>query len=191
MRASRRVPVTGKRLVGPVMAAGLLLGGCRSLERFDTKGEAAYCGKIVGVPLFTDGFIPENARTRVPLRLEIDVDRLTTRPGTLTSDDADTGLCSENGDPLFREAPLRAIEEIFHDALSQAEFGDGHQHDFFAWVDSTCQGTMLAVVSFLTNGDAEVRLLKPAAAPPEGASAQERPGFAKFYLYRQDSGCPF
>jgi hypothetical protein len=185
------VPVTARAFIAPVIGTVLLLASCRSLDRFDTKGDGAYCGPIVGVPLFADGFIPDNEKPKLSLELEIDVDRLATRPGTITSSDVSTGLCSKNGEPLFRDAPLRAIEEILHDALAQAEFGDGHQHDFFAWVDSTCQGTMLAVVSFLTNGDVEVRLLKPAADPPEGASAQERPGFAKFYLKKQNTRCTF
>jgi hypothetical protein len=184
------VPVTGRRLVAPLTAAALFVGGCRSLDRFDTKGDSAYCGNIVG-HIFQDGFIPENTRPRLRLHLELDVDNLSTYPGTLTSNDAEFGLCSATDAPLFMNARLRAIEEIFHDALSQAEFGDGHQHDFFAWVDSTCQGTMLAVVSLLTNGSVEVRLLKPAADPPEGASAGERPGFAKFSLDRQASGCGY
>jgi hypothetical protein len=80
---------------------------------------------------------------------------------------------------------------MFHDDLSQAEFGDGHQHDFFAWVDSSCQGTMVAVVSLLTNGAVEVRLLKPAADPPQKATAEERPGFAKFSLNRKEKGCGY
>jgi hypothetical protein len=191
MRASRRVPVTGKCLVAPVAAATLLLFGCRSLDRFDTKGDPAYCGRIVGVDVFQDAFIPENTRPKLGLHLELDPDKLTTYPGTLTSNDGEFGLCSASGAPLFRDSRLRAIEEIFHDALSQAEFGDGHQHDFFAWVDSTCQGTMLSVVSLLTDGAVEVRLFKPAADPPEGASAEERPGFAKFHLTRNEAGCSY
>jgi hypothetical protein len=171
-------------------AVALVALGCRSLDRFDTAGESAYCGSIVGSEPFQDGFIPENTRPRLGIHLELDVDNLTTYPGTLTSNDDQFGLCSADGEPLFRNSRLRAIEPMLHDALSQAEFGDGHQHDFFAWVDSTCQGTMVAVVSLLTNGAVEVRLFKPAADPPEGASADERPGFAKFDLKRR-SDCPY
>jgi len=172
-------------------AAALAIAGCRSLERFDTAGEPAYCGSIVGAQLFQEAFIPDNTPPELNLHLELDIDHLTTRPGMLTSDDGLTGLCSPNGDPLFRNASLRAIPEIFQDPLSQAEFGDGHQHDFFAWVDSTCQGTMVAVVSLLTNGAVEVRLLKPMAEPPSNAPADQRPGFALFYLKRSEKGCKF
>jgi hypothetical protein len=191
MRAFGRLPLIGPKSPLSLVVLLVALGGCRSLERFDTSGEAAYCGSIVGAQLFQDGFIPDNTPPSLSLHLELDIDRLATRPGTLTSNDGETGLCSKSGDPLFRNAPLRAIEEIFHDDLSQAEFGEGHQHDFFAWVDSTCMGTMVAVVSLLTNGAVEVRLLKPAADPPEDASAAERPGFAKFYLRKNEKGCSF
>jgi hypothetical protein len=181
--------LTGQSLA--LIAMALAVAGCRSLDRFDTSGEAAYCGSIVGAQgsAFQDGFIPENTPPSLSLVLELDTDHLTTRPGTLTSDDQTTGLCRATGEPLFRNAPLRAIPEIFHDDLSGAEFGDGHQHDFFAWVDSTCQGTMVAVVSLLTNGAVEVRLMKPAAEAPADAPADERSGFAKFYLRRNEKGC--
>jgi len=175
-----------------LFAAVLAAAGCRSLDRFDTSGQAAYCGSIVGTKgLFQDGFIPENTPPDLQLHLELDVDNLTTRPGQLTSNDQTFGLCRADGQPLFFEAPLRAIEEIFHDDLSQMEFGEGHQHDFVAWVDSSCQGTMVAIVSLLTNGEVEVRLMKPAADPPAGASAAERPGFAKFSLRKSETGCTF
>jgi hypothetical protein len=182
--------MTGTRLFCP-LAVLLALSGCRSLDRFDTSGDAAYCGTILKAPLFQDGLLPDGAEPGLNLRLELDTDRLTTRPGTLTSNDAVFGLCSGKGQALFEGAPLRAIEEIVHDALSNLEFGDGHQHDFFAWVDTTCQGTMLAVVSLLTNGSVEVRLLKPAANPPEDAGADQRPGFALFYMRRSEEGCRF
>ena len=191
MRAFGRMSLTGPKLVQRLALLALLLGGCRSLDKFDTSGQSAFCGKIGRAELFQDGFIPDNTRPKLRLKLELDIGELATHPGTLTSDDEAIGLCSANGDPLFRNAPLRAIEQLFHDDLSQAEFGEGHQHDFFAWVDSTCQGTMVAVVSLLTNGDVEVRLMKPAADPPPNASADERPGFAKFYLEKNDEGCGF
>jgi len=177
-------------LLVPLFALSLALCGCRSLDRFDTSGEPAYCGKIVGARLFQEGFIPSSTPPSLHLHLELDVDHLTTRPGTLTSDD-EKGLCSGKGGVLFQEAPLRAIEATFHDVISQADFGNGHQHDFFAWVDSTCQGTMLAVVSLLTNGSVEVRLFKPAPDPPPDAGADEKPGFALFYLRRSETGCEF
>jgi hypothetical protein len=185
------LPVT-RRAHAALIAVALAGVGCRSLDRFDTSGQAAYCGSIVGTKgLFQDGFVPDNTPPALQLHLELDVDALTTRPGTLRTNDQTFGLCRADGQPLFLDAPLRAIEEIFHDDLSQMEFGEGHQHDFVAWVDSSCQGTMVAFVSLLTNGEVEVRLMKPAADPPSGASAAERPGFAKFSMRKSNEGCDF
>jgi hypothetical protein len=168
-----------------------VLGGtsCRSLDRFNTEKPAAYCGSLVGATTFHSGFIGNGAPPSLELRLELDTSSLSDRPGALSSDDASAGFCKPA--PLFDEAPLRAIPEILHDALSQADLGQGHEHDFFAWVDSTCQGTMLAVVSLLTNGAVEVRLLKPAPDVSPMADPSQRPGFALFYLQRSEKGCAF
>jgi len=171
------------------LAAGSTLG-CRSLERYDTTGSAAYCGSL-GAPTFQEGFLPDGVPPGLAMSLKLTTANLTSQPGTLSSDDAATGFCSGEGRALFEEAPLRAIPEMFHDSLSQLEFGEGHVQDFFAWVDSSCQGTMLAVVSLLTNGAVEMRLMKPAALPPPNAGADQKPGFALFYMDKSDTGCGF
>lgn len=165
--------------------------GCRDIDRFDTEGSAAYCGSIVGAASFHKGFIETGAPPSLNLRLHIDTDALTTTPGIVTSDDRDIGLCSAEGAPLFDEAPLRAIDEVLKDAISHAEFGDGHEHDLFAWVDSTCQGTMLAVMSLLTSGAVEVRLFKPAKSAAAEAPQAQQAGFAVFHLTRSERGCEF
>ena len=145
MEAARQIARV--RACAALAVALLGASGCRSLDRFDTDGNEAYCGSLVGAPLFHEGFVPANRPPALALRLTLDTSALLTRPGTLTSNDADLGLCG--GEPLFVGASLRAIPEILHDSLSQVDLGDGHEHDFFAWADSTCQGTMLAIVSLL------------------------------------------
>jgi hypothetical protein len=125
------------------------------------------------------------------MSLKLSTASLSSRPGTLSSNDAQLGFCSGGGQALFENAPLRAIPEMFHDSLSQLEFGEGHVQDFFAWVDSSCQGTMLAVVSLLTNGAVEMRLMKPAADPPPNAGPDQQPGFALFYMEKSEVGCGF
>lgn len=181
------------RRVGTSALAALALGGlvsCHDLSRFDTEGAAAYCGAIVGLPPFNTGFVPSGAPPNLSLRLRLDTSALTTRPGSLTSNDAASGLCEPA--PLFDEAPLRAIPAILHDALSQADLGEGRQHTFFAWVDSTCGTSMVAVISLLTNGAVEVRLLRPGPdLPPVAADDGEGPGFALFYLQRSETGCGY
>jgi hypothetical protein len=194
--ASGRLPVTvrgsglGARL-GVAAAAVLTLASCRSLDRFDTEKPAAYCGSIIGGSAFESGFIRKGAPPSLELKLELDTSSLTDRPGALSSNDGAVGFCRPA--PLFDEAPLRAIPELLHDALSQADLGQGHEHDFFAWVDSACEGTMLAVVSLLTNGAVEVRLLKPGPDLPALADADQakRAGFGLFYLQRSQTGCGF
>ena len=177
--------------VALALAAAAALGGCRSLARFDTEGAAAYCGAIVGGSTFHDGFIRSGAPPSLELSLTLDTSSLTTRPGSLTSNDGATGFCSPA--PLFDGAPLRAIPKMLQDALSQADLGPGHEHTFFAWIDSVCQGTMLAVVSLLPNGEVEVRLLKPGPEQPADAPEDpaKSPGFALFYLQRRSNGCGF
>ena len=173
------------------LAASPALFGCRDIDRFDTNGPPAYCGSIVGTEAFNKGFVHQGAPPNLNFRLEVDTDALTSRPGVLTSDDGETGLCSAKGTPLFDEAPLRAIDEVLRDSISHAQFGDGHEHDLFAWVDSTCQGTMLVVMSLLTSGAVELRLFKPAPNVAAEAPPAQQAGFALFYLTRSERGCEF
>lgn len=197
-----------REILLPVIFAASL--GCSSLDRFETSGGAAFCGDLVRAPRFQGGLLPEGARPpTLSLRLELQPDQLTSRPlvpaaspeetqsepyvivGHVTSDDGERGLCAPSGRPLFEGAPLRTVPELEHDALRLFEFGEGRDHNFMAWVDSTCQGTMLAVVSLMRNDSVEVRLLKPAALAPPDAEPAKRPGFGLFYLHREESGCDF
>jgi hypothetical protein len=167
---------------------------CRSLDRFDTPGDAAFCGQLVNGPTFTDGFVADKQiAALMQMKLKLDTSQLSAfsnneavRLGFLSSNDADAGLCSAQNLPLFNSSPLRAIPQLDHDSLATLSFGEGHDEDFFAWSDSTCQGTMLALVSLLRKGDVELRLFKPAALPPPGAGPDQRPGYALFYLHRSD-----
>lgn len=204
------------RLTPPFLAIALGVPcslGCTSLDRFDTDGNAAYCGPMVGSPAFHEGVLPDGVPPALRMRMKLDIDALRertsraygsgesgsrneTRPsqtvvvGNIATDD-DNGLCASQGMALFDNSALRAIPELDHDPLSTLEFGDGRDYNFFAWADSTCQGTMLAVVSLMRNDDIEVRILKPATLPAADARAANRPGFALFTLSRRDEGCGF
>jgi len=189
------------RAVLSLASLGVLLTtlSCRSLDRFDTKGKEAYCGQLVKAPAFHDGFVPDGKPDLLlTMKLTLNTSQLSsfsadtaTQIGALTSNDADLGLCSEGGQALFESSPVRGIPQLDHDTLSTLTFGEGHDEDFFAWTDSTCQGTMLALVSLLRKGDVELRLFKPAALPPPNAGPGERPGYALFYLKRDKEGCGF
>jgi hypothetical protein len=171
------------RLVLAALFAPLWLG-CRNIERFDTESGAGYCGYMVNFG--NNFFIPPGSRPTLALRLELDIDSLTVQPGFLTTNDTD-GFCVPA--PLFDRAPLRAIPEVMNDPLSLLEFGDGREYNFFAWVDSSCQGTMVSVVSLMKNDEVEVRLLKPKPMPAPEALDKDRPGFILFRLARQDGPC--
>jgi hypothetical protein len=161
------------------------------LDRFDTKGSAVFCGSIVSTPEFHEGFVRENQPPNLRLSLELDTDQLTSRPGTITSDDGAeaNGLCAAQALPLFNQAELHPISELFHDPLSTLEFGEGRDHNFFAWVDSTCKGTLLALVSLMKNEKVEIRLFKPAATPTPSTAREDKPGFALFHLNYQKHPC--
>jgi hypothetical protein len=185
-----RVRSQGTYLLGALSALAAV--GCHKLDGFDTKPGDAYCGTIIAAPpVFQDGFLSEGQPPNLALALTIDTGKLSSEPGILRSNDTLTGLCSSASQPLFRDAPLRAIPEVDHDVLSTLTFGEGHEHDFFAWVDSTCQGTLLSLVSLMKNDQVELRLFKPAHLPPENAAPADRPGFAVFHLQVQKGGCGF
>ena len=163
--------------------------GCHNLDGFDTKPGEEYCAHILRQPKFQDGFLPAGHPPDLELGLTLNTDKLTSEPGHLRSNDAGTGLCGAQ--PLFQEAPLRAIPEVDHDVLSGLSFGEGHEHDFFVWVDSTCQGTMLGVVSLMKNDQVELRLFKPAHKPVPNAPPDQTPGFAVFHFDVEKGGCDF
>jgi hypothetical protein len=175
------------RSLHAALALALACAGCRDLSRFDSKPGAAYCGAIIGTPEFQDGLLPAGP-PNLTLKLTLDTAKLNSEPGILSSNDEANGLCSSTGDPLFQDAPLRAIPQIDHDVLATMSFGEGHDQDFFAWVDSRCQGTILSLVSLMRNDQVEVRLFKPG---PIHATGPERSGFALFPLTAQPHGCGF
>jgi hypothetical protein len=165
-----------------------VLFGCESLKRFDTKGPGAYCGTIVNGQFVRTTLSEGGFDRNMGLRLEVNTDALTTTPGNLTSNDAAKGPCAP--EPTFDTAHLEVSQELVRDPLSTMTFEDGQVVNVLAWVQSTCRGRMLAVVSLYKNDRAQVRLLKPAETPtPDGAEPQD--GFAVFLLERREDGCGF
>jgi hypothetical protein len=146
-----------------VVIGVVALAGCRDLDRFDTAKEGAFCGPVIPSEFTRKGFQPPLA-----LRLTLDVEQLNTTPGTLTSNDAETGPCAPS--PQFSEAPLVVMEALFADPLSLLSFGAAREYNFMAWVDSTCAGRALAVVSLMHDERVEVRLLRPGQPGPPDTS---------------------
>lgn len=168
-----------------LLAAAAATLGCSTLDRFDTKDGEAYCGNLVTGTPFREGFPDNDLR----LRMTLDTDQLSSTPGTLTTSVSSEEPCT--GQPILHAAPMRITEAMLHDPLSTFDFGMGRDHNFMAWVDSTCSGPMLAVVSLLRNDDVEVRLMKPPPAPAATATEPPQPGFALFPMTRRKDDCGF
>lgn len=173
------------------MGLGLLcLAACRDISRFDTNGQSAYCGELLAPDFATAGLAADNdAASKLAVELTLDTSQIATRPGALFSNDADGGLCAPHA--MFEEAALRTVTEALSDKISTMQLGENHEQDIVTWVDSTCLGSMVALVSLLRDGNVELRLLKPAPEPTSETTAAQRPGFGVFSLKRHDDGCEF
>jgi hypothetical protein len=158
----------------PILLAG---AACSDLDRFDNGDGSAYCGQII------DGtFVREGFDRQLGLELRLDISRLQSVPGELTTFDEDSGECQP--EPLFSRASLRVPQASLADALSTLQLDDNREHNIVAWVQSNCRGAMLAVVSLMKSDDVEVRLLAPPVGnEPEGS-------FGVFHLTRHN-GCSF
>lgn len=177
---------THGRALAALLPLFLLGTGCETLDRFDTPDDEAYCGSIVSAQ-FVRTTEPEGGfRRDLRLRLRLHTGALTSRPGTLSSDDTEDGPCRPRA--TFDEAPLQVTPELFHDTLSTLRFDSAQDHNLLAWVESTCRGPMLAVVSLLRDDGVEVRLLKPGSGATESGG---RPAFGLFKLRRRPDGCAF
>ncbi len=167
-------------MVGTAIAA---LAGCQDLSRFSTRSDEAYCGSIVDVEgnLVRRGF--EATRK---LRMTLDVSKVDTSPGTLTTDDR-----------FLDAAPMVRIPELINDPLWSLDFGEGRDKNlvFIVYPSQPTGGpSILTVLSLLHDGDAEVRLIR-GAAPLEGvttAVAGEVPLFGVFGpMHRQTGECVY
>lgn len=169
--------------------------GCKSVERFDTGQDNVYCLALIGETrvsglLPDDGGVPnDSSLNSLRLALTIDAQHLSTSPGILWSNDADFGLCSPQ--PLFDKAPIRTIQPALSDVVSSVQLTSDHIQDVFAWVDSTCQNTMLSILSLIDGGSVEVRLFKPKSEMDENGSAQQRSGFGVFARSQRLRSCEF
>jgi hypothetical protein len=172
--------------LGASLPAVWLVLGCQTIDRFDTQGNAAYCGRIVQstfvwTPESKGGFDRE-----LQLQLKLDTSSLATEPGRITTDDAHRNSPCGEGVPTFDGAKLIVTPQLANDPLSSLTFEEGQVHNIMAWVDSSCLGRMLAVVSLYKSNYVEVRIMKPG----DGTSDSTKLGaFALFPLDRRHDGC--
>jgi hypothetical protein len=173
-----------------VAALGLLLAlGCQSLDTFDTERGDAYCGAIVDAQFVRTSLTVGGFQRQLRLGLEIDTGALTTTPGRVWTDDALDGPCAPSATFDTKTSSLRVTPEVVRDPLSTLTFEDGQLHNIVAWVDSTCRGPMLSIVSLYKDDRVEVRFLRPGAASTGGTKAQD--AFARFSLSRRKHGCGY
>lgn len=170
--------------------------GCKNVQRFDTGTNSAYCLELVEDGVTNSEMLPDGMDTfsdaganKLQLGVTIDSQHLSTRPGILWSNDAVFGLC--NPQPLFDKVPIRTIQPALIDVVSSVQLTPDHIQDIFTLVDSTCQGTMVSILSLIDGGSIEVRLFKPMPEKGESGTAQDRPGFGLFARSRRRDTCDF
>jgi hypothetical protein len=170
--------------------------GCQDLDRFDTAEGEVYCGALVDSEFAHEGFVPntppveqlEDPEGQIWMEMTFDSTRLSTSPGKISTTDAEHGICAPL--PLFDDVSIRMMSEAFHDPISQLEFGSGRDYNALTWLDTTCAGTVVGVLSLMKDDRVEVRLLKPRSAPDAATEAVDRPGFALFVLRKRRTECP-
>lgn len=198
--ASRASAVTGgpgRRVI--VYAATLLAASsaCRDIDRFDTRDGETYCGSLFGYGDISTGFERQwvGDANRFTLSAKLSTSEMFKAggvPAILQSNDADFGPCGPDR-PLFDRAEVRVLDKALGDRLGAMQLAEDHIADLVTYVDSTCSGSMVSVLSLIQTGSLEVRLLRP--APTSGSdtatTADAIPRFGLFVLKKAKSGCGF
>jgi hypothetical protein len=165
-----------------LVACFLLPFGCRDASRF-TTGSGVFEGMIAQSSFVRAGIGPD-----VRMCMTFDAERMQDAPGLLSTSDG-----------RFRATPLRPIPQLWHDALSTLEFGDGRSQNL-VYVAATERGDagasmgedVLVVVSLMQSGGLEVRFLRGAPSSPSlTQETTEGPLFAVFSLRKQAATCSF
>jgi len=167
----------------------VLVSGCRDLSRFSTGGDR-FEGTVVA-----GDFVRTGVAVGTKMCLSLDTDHLQDTPGAISSNDG-----------RFAATPLRPITQIWQDPLSTISFGEGREKNLIyvaspTDADGGDAGDLFVVVSLMTSGGVEIRLLRGApptpgttsdagdAAPPPSAPAPNV--FAVFTLGRESGPCDF
>jgi hypothetical protein len=159
--------------------------GCRDLSRFTSGGD-----RFEG-PVVHGDFVRAGVDPSVTVCMTIDTDHLQDTPGRISSSDG-----------RFKTEPLRPIPQLWHDPLSTLSFGEGREKNLVyvaspsaSFADGGDGGDVMVVVSLMTTGAIEVRLLRgapPANAADAGATtAPPSNVFAIFDLARQSGPCSY
>lgn len=183
----------------------LTLPSCHGVDQFDTRNGEVYCGKLIGQRVISLGF-EESGWIGSESENTVEIANLRTGelfksdgvPAQVRSNDASFGPCASEQKPLFDRAQLRTIGQTLGDRLSAMQLGEDHDEDFVTFIDSTCSGSMVAILSLVQDGKVELRLLRPAKATPKSDAEQplepnpeQTQRFGLFQLKKSKEGCGF
>jgi hypothetical protein len=190
------------------LALGGFTVGCKDLDQFDTRPGEAFCGSLVGQTTYPNGEARgislgfeepgwTGSDDRGVMSLTVTTGELYKDggiPALLNTNDAAFGPCGPDR-PMFAQAGLRTIGRALGDRISSLRLGDDHQADATTYVDSTCSGSMVAILSLIQNGTIELRLLRPAPSAQSDPAASHDPAteerFGLFSLRKHKDGCGF
>jgi hypothetical protein len=182
--ARLRAPITA--ILGATVALG-----CTDLSHYSTHTGEAYCGSITLSSKFREGFVSPAVQMRLDLDANaIDVDGAIA--GHIATYEAFDPTLPPNR--LFVGAPLRPIDKLFQDTLSQLDFGEGNVKNAIYAVspEDPDVESMLAVISLRSDDGVDVRLIRPGLADTAGAvPAGRQPVYGLFPLTKQRGLCGF
>jgi hypothetical protein len=157
-----------------LLFAALALVSCRDISHF-SSGADSYQGSII-----KGDFVRAGLADDMQVCMTIDTDHLQDTPGKIWS-----------SDKRFVAEPLRPIPQLWHDPLSTLSFGEGREKNlvYVATATGDGAGDVMVVVSLMTSGTIEARLMRGAPALDSGAVATNM--FGVFTLNRQEGPCSF
>lgn len=163
------------RVFGAGVVACLICASCNDPTRFSNEGDH-FEGTVVA-----SGFVRSNVSDGTKLCLTLDASKIQEGPGSISTSDG-----------RFKNAALRPIPQAWHDPVSTMSFGQGRERNLMYAVAPDVAtddaGDAMAIVSLLSSGEVEVRILRSA---PGDATSSRAALFAVFPLQRTPGTCPF
>ena len=146
------------RRIVPILLVltGVVLCACDDLSGFSTSENEIYSGEVLDADIVRRGFEPG---TMMEMTFDVALvhgDEEHVGPGTITT------IPPGGAEPMFEEVELLPITSIVHDQLSGLDFPTGRLKNylFYAAPSGAYTGHLaLVVVSLLSDGDVEVRII--------------------------------
>lgn len=141
----------------PVLGVALVGAGCSDLDRYATRQDEVWRGRVVESRYVRRGFEGGPTLELAPL----DLSNTTSAPGRISTSDG-----------TFVDAALLPIAPAAYDALGEIDLGGGRVRSFPFFVEVTAgphAGELaLAVLSLLEDDTLELRIVRGTGADPEG-----------------------